>query len=105
MRLEFRRLVVIGIIAIGLSACSTSTSTINSPIGIIQLGMYLDDVQDILGEGVVVDSEKLKGEFLVQTRAYPSNDGRTYVVYYVDDVVRRWELKERVPTASTAQPQ
>ena len=98
-------MVAIGFMAVGLSACSTSTGTINSPIGIIQLGMYIEDVQEILGEGVAVDPEKLVGEIRIQTRSYPSNDGRTYVVYYVDDVIRRWELKEQAPTASTAQPQ
>lgn len=105
MRLEFRRIVAIGVLAIGLSACSTSTGTINSPIGLIQLGMDIEDVEDILGEGVAVEAESAKGQYLVQTRAYPSNDGRTYVVYYVDDVIRRWELTDQAPTASTAQPQ
>jgi len=108
MRLELHRIVVvvaIGFMALGLSACSTSTGTINSPIGLIQLGMYIDDVDEILGPAMVVSEERLKGEFLVQTLAYPSDDGRTYVVYYVNDVVRRWELKERAPTVSTAQPQ
>ena len=105
MRLEFRRIVPIGVLAVGLSACSTSTGTINSPIGTIQIGMFIDDVQEILGVGTVVEPLEARGEFTVETRAYPSNDGRSYVVYYVNDIVRRWELKEKAPTMSTAQPQ
>ncbi len=108
MRLELRRMVVIvviGFMAVGLSACSTSTGTINTPIGQIQLGMYLDDVHEFLGDGMVVEPLKTRGENTVETRAYPSDDGRTYIVYYVNDVVRRWELKAQAPAVSTGQPQ
>ena len=105
MRLELRRIVAIIIMAGGLSACSTSTGQINTPIGKIQLGMYIDDVEDMLGPGSVVTAENSRGTNVIETRAYRAQDGRTYVVYYVNEVVRRWELKEQAPTASTTQPQ
>ena len=100
MRFDFHRMIAIGMLSVALSACSTTTGTINTPIGKIQLGMYIDDVTDVLGEGSVVVAERSEGQFLVQTRAYPNDDGRTFVVYFVNDVVRRWELTDRPPTAS-----
>jgi hypothetical protein len=103
MRIDLRRIVAVGLLAIGLSACSTSTGTINTPIGKIQLGMYLDEVEDILGPGTVVVPGREQGTFIVETLSYPSGDGRTYVVYYVNEVVRRWELKDQASTASQSQ--
>jgi hypothetical protein len=105
MHLEFRRIVAIGLLVMVLSGCSTSTGTINTPIGAIQIGMYLDEVQDVLGQGSVLEQPRTQGAFVIETHTYPSNDGRTYVVYYVDEVVRRWELKELPPTASPSESQ
>jgi hypothetical protein len=103
MLLVLRRIATIGLLSFVFSACSTSTGTINSPIGKIQIGMYKDDVQDILGNGTVLEPETSEGAFITQTLSYPAEDGRTYVVYYVDDVVRRWELRDRASTMSQAQ--
>lgn len=97
------RLLTIGILSLVLNACSTTTGSINTPIGKIQLGMYADDVEDILGPGNVIGAERNEGEFVTQTLSYPANDGRTYVVYYVNDVVRRWELKDGSSSMSRAQ--
>ncbi|MGD8415187.1 MAG: hypothetical protein PVF33_13190 [Candidatus Latescibacterota bacterium] len=103
MLLVLRRIVTIGLLSFVFSACSTSTGTINTPIGKIQIGMYKDDVQDILGSGTVIDEATSEGTFITQTLSYPAQDGRTYVVYYVNDVVRRWELKDQASTMSQAQ--
>jgi hypothetical protein len=103
MHLDIRRLLSIALLAVLLSACSTSTGTINTPIGKIQLGMYIEDVEDVLGPGTVLESERLEGEFRVQRKGYASADGRTYVVYYVDDIVRRWELREDSASAEQTQ--
>ena len=102
MRVELSRIIAMCAIVVGLSACSTSTGLINTPIGKIQLGMYIEDVGDILGEGSVLVPERAEGEFLVQTRVYPAQDGRRFVVYYVNDIVRRWELQDRPSTAAEA---
>ena len=103
MNVDFRQIVSIGLLSIALSACSTSTGTINTPIGKIQIGMYIDDVESVLGNGTVVEAGQAEGEWVVQTKRYPSDDGRTYVVYYVNDIVRRWELKETASSASQSQ--
>ncbi len=99
MSLYFGRILGIFIVAFSLSACRTSTGLINQPIGLIQLGMEIEEVSDVLGEGDLVKSDATGGRFLIETRAYPSRDGRVYVIYFVDDVVRRWELVDRAPTA------
>lgn len=102
MLLVLRRIATIGLLSFVLSACSTSTGTINSPIGKIQIGMYMDEVEDILGSGTV-EAESEGGDFFTQTLSYPAKDGRRYVVYYVNDVVRRWELKDQASSMSQAQ--
>lgn len=105
MRLELSRMVTMAFMVFAFSACSTSTGTYNTPIGTIQLGMHIEDIRDILGEGTVVEPLEERGVYTLETRAYPARDGRSYVVYFVNDIVRRWELKERVPTASTSESQ
>lgn len=105
MRQRLCRLLALGILSVTLAACSTSTGMINTPIGKIQLGMYIDEVEDILGQGSIVEPERSDGTYTTQTRSYPSGDGRRYVVYYVNDVVRRWELQDQASAASQSQPQ
>ena len=105
MRPRLRRLFVFGLLSISLSACATSTGTFNTPIGAIQLGMYVDEVEDILGQGSVVEAQRKEGSYTIETRSYASGDGRRYVVYYVNDIVRRWELKDQAPATSQSQPQ
>lgn len=103
MSLDFHRVLAIALLSTVLTACSTSTGTINTPIGKIQLGMYIDDVEEVLGAGTVVETGQAEGEWVVLTKRYPSDDGRSYVVYYVNEVVRRWELKEITSSASQTQ--
>ena len=103
MLFDLRRLLGIVLLAILLSACSTSTGTINAPIGKIQLGMFIEDVEEVLGPGTIVEAERMEGEFAVVTKRYPSADGRSYVVYYVNEVVRRWELKDQASASAIGQ--
>ena len=103
MRLVLRRIATIGLLSFAISACSTTTGTINTPVGKIQIGMYMEDVEDILGQGTILGSEQVTGENDTQLIQYPTTDGRRYVVYYVNEVVRRWELKDSTTGVSQAQ--
>lgn len=94
------QLLTIGMLSFVINACSTTTGAINTPIGKVQLGMYSDEVEDILGPGNVIGEKRNEGEFSTQTMSYPASDGRVYLVYYVNDIVRRWELKDRVSSVS-----
>ncbi len=69
MRLELSRMVTMAFMVFAFSACSTSTGTYNTPIGTIQLGMHIEDIRDILGEGTVV--EQLKSMASIRSRLAP----------------------------------
>ncbi len=100
MSLCVRHLIGLVLMSTTLVACSTSVGTINTPIGELQLGMELEEVGDILGAGTVVKPLEVRGKYSTEMRSYPKSDGRIYLVHYVDNIVRRWELRDRVTTES-----
>jgi len=68
---------------------------ITEPVGRVQLGMTVEEVTQVLGSGQVVEPAASGAPHAMEVREYPADDGRIYVVRFVDGLVRRWELRAR----------
>ena len=68
---------------------------ITEPVGRVQLGMTVEEVTQVLGSGQVVEPAPSGMPHAMEVREYTSDDGRIYVVRFVDGLVRRWELRAR----------
>ncbi len=68
---------------------------VTEPVGRVQLGMTVDEVAQVLGSGQVVEPAPTGTPHAMEVREYPADNGRTYVVRFVDGIVRRWELRAR----------